>query len=57
MTLTLDLPKYKSISENEIKWILETMLSEYSEFDLHLLKKYYETVNLNNDNFTNIQWQ
>lgn len=54
MTLTLNLPKYKSISESEIKTILENMFSEYTEFDLYLLKRYYETVNLSNDNFTNI---
>ncbi len=55
MTLTINLPKYKTISQNDLKSTLENMLAEYSEFDLCLLKRYYETVNLPDSHFINIQ--
>lgn len=52
--ITIEKPKSISTDNQTVKVVMSSILSEYSDFDIGLMKKYYETKDLDESNFVNI---
>lgn len=53
-TLMIEKPLNIKVEDKVISKLMTMILNEYNDFDINLMKKYYETKNLDESNFTNI---
>ncbi len=55
ITLTIDVPKKLSgVSQDDLQRSISLLLQEYTEFDIHLLRKYMQVRNLPDSRFVSV---
>jgi len=53
-TLTIEKPVKFNTDNTTLSCLMTSILNEYNDFDIKLMKKYYETKDLDESHFVNI---